>query len=93
MNDSTTLKDTILQSGHVSAQVFTEGYKRKLQQRTVTWITEYDKHVLQDYTGFDFYCFLNRPTLLATLTIPRQKGDMIFANAKLLTKQMGYNTN
>lgn len=32
-------------------------------------------------------------TGLATLTIPRQKGDMIFANAKLLTKKMGYNTN
>lgn len=63
VNDSTTLKDSILQSGHVSAQVFTEGYKRKLQQRTVTWITEHDKHVLQDNAGFNFYCFLNRPTL------------------------------
>lgn len=28
VNDSITLKDTILQSGHVSAQVFTERYKR-----------------------------------------------------------------
>lgn len=37
--------------------------KRKLKQRTVTWITEHDKYVLQDYTGFDFHCFLNRPSL------------------------------
>lgn len=30
---------------------------------------------------------------LAATMIPQQKWDMIFANAKLLTKQMGYNTN
>lgn len=35
----------------------------------------------------------NSCSKLATAVIPQQKWDMIFANAKLLTKQMGYNTN
>lgn len=35
----------------------------------------------------------NSCSKLAAAVIPQQKWDMIFANAKLLTKQMGYNTN